>query len=441
MVKRFVVFVLALCGVLISSVSFAQLGEHRLPANAVITGIDFHNRNHGIITTADSLVYLVNVQNQDSVRFTPVNVLNMAYPDFASLIENPVWLNDSTVFITTYEGVGGDKYLKMSQDTGRTWQEVAYFSGLDYPGEYYAVGDSLLFFTITSDVVGSMGLYILDIYGEQGDWRDFHDIYSGGFTPINSDTVVFTTFTDSLAFYSISNDSLWFVETDLKSPRNRSPLFRLLEYAGDDILIGSTWWRDSPDEPDSLFRSTDGGKTWSFVLEGRRFTSFSQTRYTWIADIGSTLQVYQSRNQGGWWTELTSISGGKAFAPSSPVYYWIGADSGRVYQMWYGPNRVENLKNNSLPRSIEINAYPNPFNSSVTFRLQNLDPNTDYDVRVYNLLGQRIRTIFTGNPDNDALSLRWDGKAADGTAVGSGIYFIRVRTEGFRIHQKISLVR
>ena len=72
---------------------------------------------------------------------------------------------------------------------------------------------------------------------------------------------------------------------------------------------------------------------------------------------------------------------------------------------------------------------PNPTRGAteVTFSLGNAGR---VDVLVYDVLGRETRAIARGTwfPAGRQ-SVAWDGRRADGTAAGTGIYFVRVRTE------------
>jgi uncharacterized protein (DUF362 family) len=87
-------------------------------------------------------------------------------------------------------------------------------------------------------------------------------------------------------------------------------------------------------------------------------------------------------------------------------------------------------------------AYPNPFNArtvipyhiggqgSVTTRLE-----------VFNVRGQRVRTLFGGRKDPGRYRAVWDGRDDRGAAVSSGIYVCRLTAAGHAHSIKLSLVR
>ncbi len=84
--------------------------------------------------------------------------------------------------------------------------------------------------------------------------------------------------------------------------------------------------------------------------------------------------------------------------------------------------------------------YPNPFNSE-TIIIYEL-PEQDYvNFSVFNLSGQKIKTLVSGQQFAGSHLVIWDGKNKKGQEVPSGIYFYRIETSHFRYARKMTLVR
>lgn len=66
---------------------------------------------------------------------------------------------------------------------------------------------------------------------------------------------------------------------------------------------------------------------------------------------------------------------------------------------------------------------------------------TSVEIAVYNVLGQRLRTIYAGNRFGGYLSLAWDGTSNSGAPVPPGVYFISVTAGGRRDVRKVVVVR
>jgi hypothetical protein len=66
---------------------------------------------------------------------------------------------------------------------------------------------------------------------------------------------------------------------------------------------------------------------------------------------------------------------------------------------------------------------------------------TSVEVAVYNVLGQRLRTIFSGSRFGGYMSFAWDGTSGSGNRVPPGVYFISVMAGGERDVRKVVIVR
>jgi len=76
-----------------------------------------------------------------------------------------------------------------------------------------------------------------------------------------------------------------------------------------------------------------------------------------------------------------------------------------------------------LTQPITIKCYPNPFGEQITIEL-NTSMTQKLDVKVFDLSGQLIRTLYVGN-SYTGTTLTWDGKNDDGVKMTSGSYFIK----------------
>lgn len=85
--------------------------------------------------------------------------------------------------------------------------------------------------------------------------------------------------------------------------------------------------------------------------------------------------------------------------------------------------------------------YPNPFNPQTTIRFGLLDP-ARVDLAVYNALGQKVRTLASGQflraGDHHFL---WDSLNDDGQPVSSGVYYYQLSSEAFSFGGEMTLIR
>jgi hypothetical protein len=73
--------------------------------------------------------------------------------------------------------------------------------------------------------------------------------------------------------------------------------------------------------------------------------------------------------------------------------------------------------------------YPNPFNPTTNIKFA-LPVSSRVGVEIYNLLGQKVRTLVSENLNAGYHVVEWNGVGSAGEAVGSGVYFVRFNAEG-----------
>ncbi|MFQ5583268.1 MAG: FlgD immunoglobulin-like domain containing protein, partial [Calditrichia bacterium] len=84
--------------------------------------------------------------------------------------------------------------------------------------------------------------------------------------------------------------------------------------------------------------------------------------------------------------------------------------------------------------------YPNPFNPTTTIKY-GIPETGNVSVVVYNTLGQKVRTLVSGNQEAGYYEVIWDGTNNIGQNVGSGIFFYRVESNGQAAVRKMILMK
>jgi hypothetical protein len=107
---------------------------------------------------------------------------------------------------------------------------------------------------------------------------------------------------------------------------------------------------------------------------------------------------------------------------------------------------VDLEKDKSLPDKFYLGQnYPNPFNPATTIKfgvwsLEFGEP-THTTLIIYNILGQRVRTLVDEEKLSGEYKVIWDGRDDKGNEVSSGIYFYKLQTENFSQTKKMLLVK
>jgi hypothetical protein len=76
--------------------------------------------------------------------------------------------------------------------------------------------------------------------------------------------------------------------------------------------------------------------------------------------------------------------------------------------------------------SIKISGYPNPFNGRVSIAYY-LPSDGNYAFSIYDILGRKTKTLFTGQRKAGSGNVLWDATSDDGLSVASGTYFFRLQ--------------
>ena len=105
------------------------------------------------------------------------------------------------------------------------------------------------------------------------------------------------------------------------------------------------------------------------------------------------------------------------------------------------PTEIETNKR-TIPAFFELDQnYPNPFNpvTTIGYRLSNAG---NVKLIIFNLLGEKVRTLVNGHQNTGSYTLMWDGLNDFGDQVTSGVYFYRMQFDSKMIKsRKMILMR
>jgi hypothetical protein len=84
--------------------------------------------------------------------------------------------------------------------------------------------------------------------------------------------------------------------------------------------------------------------------------------------------------------------------------------------------------------------YPNPFNPGTEIKFDIPEYST-VKIIVWNILGQKVRTLVEANLDPGRKSVRWDGRDDAGNPVGSGVYFYTMYAKSLEDGREFTMTR
>jgi flagellar hook assembly protein FlgD len=82
--------------------------------------------------------------------------------------------------------------------------------------------------------------------------------------------------------------------------------------------------------------------------------------------------------------------------------------------------------------------YPNPFNPTTTISFS-IKEKTPVELIIYNILGQKVRTLVNQPLEPGEHSIVWNGTDNKGRSVASGIYFYRMKAGNYSETKKMVL--
>ena len=194
---------------------------------------------------------------------------------------------------------------------------------------------------------------------------------------------------------------------------------------------GAIW---IPKDQDRFAVDLEAGRTYRFDLTGRPGGG-GTLRDTYFRAIYNSEGRYQSGSYnddfGG------SRDSRVTFTPTQSGTYYARVSGDRnetgtytlsVTDVTAGPASKPAVAFEREPPGLAPNV-PNPFNPGTVIPYR-LDADGPVRLVIYNLLGQRIRTLVDEVQAAGAYRVRWEARDGRGAAVAAGVYFIRLRYPG-----------
>jgi len=137
------------------------------------------------------------------------------------------------------------------------------------------------------------------------------------------------------------------------------------------------------------------------------------------------------------WAEASDV------ALADTLMYYYGPNG-----IWWSTTGIGNggSGGNNLPRAYSLSQnFPNPFNPStrITFDIpaSNGSAAVTTTLRVYDLRGALIRTLYSGAIAPGTYTMQWNGKTEGGEKVSSGVYLYRLDAGDFSSTRKMVVVK
>ena len=102
---------------------------------------------------------------------------------------------------------------------------------------------------------------------------------------------------------------------------------------------------------------------------------------------------------------------------------------------------VKGKSESLLPEAFSLSHnYPNPFNSETVIKYA-LPEDCHVELTIYNVLGQKVKTLANQYQSAGYKVVHWDGNDEKGNQVASGVLFYKIKTPKYSETQKMVLLR
>ena len=200
-----------------------------------------------------------------------------------------------------------------------------------------------------------------------------------------------------------------------------------------------------------LFRTENAGESWQDIGIGLPDVPTSAVtvdpQEPHHIYVGNDLGVYASQDYGGTWSEF------KEGLPTAVLVMdlSISPSDRKLRAVTHGNGVYERtlLESSTIHREDGIAAvesfrlyqnYPNPFNPSTEIAFSLPHP-CFVTLKVYNTMGQEVRTLVSDGYPAGSFTIAWDGKNGLGQSLAGGMYLCRLRAGDRILTKKMTLIR
>jgi len=104
-------------------------------------------------------------------------------------------------------------------------------------------------------------------------------------------------------------------------------------------------------------------------------------------------------------------------------------------------SKLETLSVAAIPSIYSLaQNYPNPFNPTTTIEYS-IPQSGHVELAIYNMAGQKVRTLISENQSAAYRKVVWDGRNDLSETVGAGLYFYKLVSGDFSKIQKMMLIK
>ena len=195
-----------------------------------------------------------------------------------------------------------------------------------------------------------------------------------------------------------------------------------------------------------LYISDDSGNSWNSINEQvpRTFEDLEVDNNDQLYALPFNGGIYRYNKQDSIWMHIidTGITDSliTCLAFDSSNVAFVGTENGYIFKNASPTTSLSSFKDNILHRYYLKQNYPNPFNSITVIRYNLLQSN-NVKLIVYNMHGQKVKTLVNYYQTPGKYNVKWYGKDEAGNIVSSGFYFYQITVDKVRFYRKMLLLK
>jgi glucose/arabinose dehydrogenase len=133
---------------------------------------------------------------------------------------------------------------------------------------------------------------------------------------------------------------------------------------------------------------------------------------------------------------LTNLNSVPSFGIDKNNELFIASFDGNIYRLFATPTTVE-----TSPARGALSIGPNPFHATTTIAFSMPAPGR-VALEVFDVSGRRVTTLMEGAAPRGPNTMLWNGRDANGKALVSGVYFLRLSVDGEAVEtRRVTLLK
>ncbi len=193
---------------------------------------------------------------------------------------------------------------------------------------------------------------------------------------------------------------------------------RRFDHIPDIVFEKPEWDEEYPDFATDFRPSCSSLETWNLVLR-TGIRGPVNIEFNNVGNVPQNFAVFLLDSARARATDLRTQSSYQVIPIADRMFFQIVVGT---------PARVREKINSIMPTKFSLfQNYPNPFNASTIIPIE-VPIAGPVEIQIYNLVGQRVKTLARESVDPGRYFYNWDGANDGSQKVASGVYFYRLST-------------